>query len=359
VYDEAGAELIDLNNNFTVLVHGNAHPEIHAAAVAAIEDGTCFGLPTSAELDHAEALVGRVPWAEQVRYTSSGTEAVMTAVRIARATTGRSKIAMLRPAYHGTADAVLPAEGPEMERGIPRGVLDDLVLLRHNDLDDVRAAVAPGDVAAVILDLMPALGGCVPLDVDFVMAVETAAAEAGTMLIVDEIISFRLAATGFAFERFHLEPDLLVVGKTIGGGFPVGAVLGRAETMAILDPSQRESIYHGGTFSANPVTMHAGRVALDLLDEAAIARLNDLGDYARKRFADALGGWRASGVGSVLRLDPPHRSDAAKRALFWAAYRRGLLLSGSGTLSLSTPMNRSVVDEAAKRLGAAIAELTA
>lgn len=366
VYDKLGNELIDLNYDYTVLVHGNAHPEIRAAAVAAIADGTCFGLPTMSELDHAEALIGRIPWAEQVRYTNSGTEAVMAAVRIARGSTGRNKIVMLRPAYHGTADAVLPAAGPNAERGIPRGVLNELLFVSHNDLDALRAALRTGDIAAVLLDLMPALGGCIPLDAEFVAGVESATADAGAMLIVDEIISYRLAVSGFAYAHFGLVPDLLVVGKTIGGGFPVGAVLGRAETMAILDPSKPDSIYHGGTFSANPVTMRAGRVSLDMLDDSAIARLNELGDYARDRFSTASGrDWRISGVGSVIRIDPtgnfehPRELETAKHALFWAGYRNGLLLSDSGTLCLSTPMDRSVVDEAAERLGAAVAGLAA
>ncbi|MEZ5121809.1 MAG: aminotransferase class III-fold pyridoxal phosphate-dependent enzyme [Solirubrobacterales bacterium] len=355
VVDEAGRALIDLNNNFTVLVHGHAHPQVTEAAVDAAWAGACFGMPTAAELDHAEELVGRVPWAEQVRYASSGTEAVMLAVRLARASTARNRIVVLSPAYHGTADAVLPAPGAV--RGVPEGTLADVVTVAPGDVDAVHAAFDAfgDDIAAVLLDLAPALDGCVPLEETFVRAVDDLARAHGAFVVVDEIISFRHAVAGYAHDGYGLAPDLLVVGKVIGGGFPIGAVLGTEESMRLLDPSLPDGLQHGGTFTANPVSLRAGKAALRLYDHGAVERLNALGRVARHRLGEVARpfGWDVRGVGSVFRLAPAENDSAERRrALWWAAYDHGVLLSTSGVLCLSTPMDEPVLDDIADRLHA-------
>ncbi len=355
VVDEGGRELIDLNNNFTVLVHGHAHPHVTEAAVAAARDGACFGMPTAAELDHAEELVARVPWVEQVRYANSGTEAVMLAVRIARASTARNRIVMLSPAYHGTADPVLPAPGAV--RGVPEGTLADVVTVAPGDVDAVHAAFDAfgDDIAAVLLDLAPALGGCVPLDEAFVRAVDDLARAHGAFVIVDEIISFRHAIAGYAHDGYGLAPDLLVVGKVIGGGFPIGAVLGTEKSMRLLDPALPDGLQHGGTFTANPVSMQAGKVALEFYDHGAVERLNGLGRFARHRLDEVARsfGWHVRGVGSVFRIAPAENDSAERRrALWWAAYDHGVLLSASGVVCLSTPMDERVIEDVADRLQA-------
>lgn len=360
VWDQAGRELIDLHNNFTVSLHGHAHPAITEAAVAAARAGACFGLPTTSELALADLLVERVPWGEQVRFTSSGTEATMTAVRLARAATARSRIVMLSPAYHGTSDPVLPAAGAT--RGIPAGTLADVATVGPNDIEALRAALnsSHGPVAALILDLAPALGGCVPLDDSYVQMAFEAGRAAGALVIVDEVISFRCDYEGLALGRFRLEPDLLVLGKVIGGGFPVGAVLGRASPLRVLDPSLPGSLLHGGTFTANPVTMSAGRVALELFDRAAVAELNALGERALHRFraVAAAWGWDVTGTASVFRIAPTAPDDgSARHALWWRAFAHGLLLSPSGVICLSTPMTWSTIDEAAHRLEAAFEDM--
>ncbi|MBS1886203.1 MAG: aminotransferase class III-fold pyridoxal phosphate-dependent enzyme [Actinobacteria bacterium] len=358
--DETGAELIDVHNNFSVLLHGHAHPEITAAAVAAARRGACFGLPNAGELEHAEALLARVPWAQQVRYTNSGTEAVMTAVRVARAVTGRDRIVVLSPAYHGTADPVLVSSAAT--RGVPAGTLADVLTVAPDDVPGLRATVAEhgSQLAAIVLDLVPARAGNRPLEAGFVAAAQMLAADCGALLVVDEVISFRHGLGGVALSLYDLEPDLLVVGKLIGGGFPVGAVLGRAETMRVLDPAAPDALLHGGTFTANPVTMSAGRAALDLYDEAAVARLEALGARAQERLGAVARahGWDVVGHGSVVRLAPQADDDAARTRLWWEAYRDGVLLSPSGVLSLSTPMDDGVVDEIAARLDASLERLS-
>lgn len=360
VVDEAGRELIDFNNNFTALLHGHAHPDLTRAAVDAVRRGACFGLPNAAELMLADEVVDRVPWAEQVRFVSSGTEATMSAVRIARAVTGRDVVVMLAPAYHGTGDSVLPASSAT--RGIPSGTLADSPTVPPNDLEALRVVSERhgDDLAAVILDLAPALAGCVPLEDNYVSAAVDVARSNGALVLIDEVISFRHAFEGFAYGRYRLAPDLLVLGKVIGGGFPIGAVLGREHTMSVLDPSQPDALLHGGTFSGNPVTMSAGAASLRLYDRPVVDRLTALGDHARARFGEIAQryGWTVSGVGSVFRLAPAEPEAPARRhELWWKAYANGLLLSSSGVLCVSTPMDQAVIEEAASRLQASFADM--
>lgn len=360
IVDETGHELIDLNNNFTVLLHGHAQRQVTAAAVDAAQAGACFGMPTSAELDHAQDLIRRVPWAEQVRYSSSGTEAVMLAIRLARATTGRDRIMTLAPAYHGTAEPVLPASAAV--RGVPAGTLADVLTVRPDDVDAVVAAFDSGgdDIAAVVLDLAPALGGCIPLSASFVEAVRNLARAHGAFVIVDEVVSFRHAVAGYAYDAYGLVPDLLVVGKIIGGGFPIGAILGTEESLRLLNPARPDGLQHGGTFTANPVTMRAGKAALELYDHAAADRLYALGQLACDRLGDVARrfGWQVRGVGSVFRIAPAEDDTAERRrAMWWQAYRHGVLLSTSGVVCLSTPMDESVLDEVADRLQASFESL--
>ncbi len=362
IEDQDGRELIDLNNNFTVLVHGHAHPAIVAAGVEALQDGACFGLPNVHELDHAEALVERVPWVEQVRYTNTGTEAVMTAVRVARAHTGREKILIVSPSYHGTADAVLPVTASV--RGVPQGVLRDTLLVAPDDVEGLRAMFEQhrDELAAFVLDLMPVAIGARPLSAEFVSTARELSARAGTLMIVDEVISFRLARAGFAHAHYGLEPDLLAIGKVVGGGLPIGAVLGRAQVLAVLDPHDPQAIFHGGTFSGNPLSMRCGLAALELYDDDAIDRLNHLGDRLREalRAAGRPHGWEVGGWGSVLRLMPlPDDSLARRRALWQAAYANGLAMAVSGTLCLSTPMDEAIVDDVARRFARSFEQVAA
>ncbi len=203
--------------------------------------------------------------------------------------------------------------------------------------------------------MAPALNGCVPLDASFVRVVDDIARSHGAFLIIDEIISFRHAVAGYAHDAFGLAPDLLVVGKVIGGGFPIGAVLGTEESMRLLDPALPDGLQHGGTFTANPVSMEAGRVALELYDQVAVERLYALGDYARCRLGAVARsfGWDVRGVGSVFRIGPAENDTAERRlALWWAAYDHGVLLTTSGVVCLSTPMDESVIEDVTDRLKA-------
>jgi glutamate-1-semialdehyde 2,1-aminomutase len=334
VWDEDGHELIDLQNNYTSLIHGHAHPGVTAAAVAAIQDGTAFGLPTRHEIALAAELGARVPAGERWRFANSGTEAVMIAIRAARAYTGRDAILRFDGAYHGAYDAVVAAGAP----GIPASVAGDVVVAPVGDADALLTALeAHGErLAAVLLDTVPSRAGLRPADPDYVALLRAETERRGILLICDEVLTFRLGLSG-AHGRYGLRPDLVTVGKLIGGGFPVGAVGGREDIMAVFDPRRPGAVGHGGTFSANPVTLRAGLAALEWWDESEIQRLNRLGDGLRAALRAQ--GWTVSGLGSLLRI---HAPDPA--ALWWQLYGAGVLIAVHGLACLSTPMDAAVVE---------------
>ncbi|UNB53136.1 aspartate aminotransferase family protein [Mycolicibacterium sp. YH-1] len=347
-----GATYIDLNNNFTTLYLGHAHPDTTEAAKSAVADGSCFGLPTIHEEVHAEAIVSRLAGAEVVRYTSTGTEAVMTATRLARAVTGRKRLVFLQGAYHGWSDSALVAASTTNLDGIPDGVRDDCVLLPINDFDALERIFADyGDsIAALTIDLLPNRLGLVAVDAEWASTARRLCSRYGAMLIVDEVISFRLAHGGLQ-SIYGLRPDLTVLGKTIGGGFAIGAVAGTRDAMAPLDPSGQGAIEHGGTFAANPVALRTGTTALRLMTAAEIARLNGLGDLLRDRLSSELAGhgWDVRSRGSLFRLVPTDAVSAVGKArvrkLWHEALRRNLLLQPTGAGCLSTPMDSGTVDE--------------
>lgn len=359
-WDERGHELIDLNANFTALVHGHAHPRIVAAAERAMRDGASFGLPTRGELRHAETLLARLPQLDQVRYANSGTEAVMTALRVARAHTGRDAVAFVQRAYHGTADAALVPGGERAQRGVPASVLRDTLLLAVNDVDALARTVAAEHrrLAAIVVDLLLNRAGLIALTPAYVAAVQELCERHRIVLVVDEVVSFRLALGGLASE-YGLVPDLLTLGKLIGGGFPVGAVAGRAEVMAELDPRGPRGLEHGGTFSGNPVTTAAGRVSLELLDGPAITALNARSERARLALTERVeaAGWEVRGRGSLLRPFPRHPGAdiaASQLALWWAAYERGVLLAPNALAAVPTVLDETDLDDVVERLADAV-----
>lgn len=354
MWDHEGREFIDANGNFTTLIHGNAHPQIVEAAERAIRSGASWGLPNELEWELADAMLERLNGLDQIRFTNSGTEAVMAAIRIARGVTGRDDVIMTKDGYHGSSDVALSASGPV--RGVPQSVSDGVSLVPINDIDRLREVFAegPNRYAAIILDLLPNKAGLIAIDREFVAEARALATAHGTLLIIDEVISIRLGLSGRS-GTYDLVPDLLTTGKLIGGGFAVGAVAGRDDIMSQLDPRRPDEISLSGTFSGNPVAMAAGREAIRLLDAEAIDRLNSLGDRAREdadaRVASV--GWEFRGSGSLLRPFPKgaRKVDAdVQRRLWWAAFERGVVLSSANLVSLSTPMDAQVVADLTDRL---------
>jgi glutamate-1-semialdehyde 2,1-aminomutase len=341
VEDVDGRTLIDLQNNYTSLVHGHAHPAVTEAAVSALRAGASFGLPTAGEVDLAEAITSRVPAIDHIRFANSGTEAVMMALRAARAFTGRDEVLRFEGSYHGSADVVLPDPSP----GLSAGIASEALTAPADDPDRALALIESHgqSLAAVLIDLMPNRAGLVPADEDFVRALCKRARDAGALVVVDEVISFRLAVEGLAFE-YGIAPDLIALGKTIGGGLPIGAFGGREDVMHVFADAPGSRVAHGGTFTANPVTMAAGSAALANLDRDAVARLNALGDQLRRELREL--GFRVTGSGSLLRVWP---DDGDHAGLWWRLYDQGVLIAGNGLACTSTPMTDAVIGDVLTR----------
>jgi glutamate-1-semialdehyde 2,1-aminomutase len=366
LWDDTGRELADFHGNFTVNIHGNAHPEIVAAIENAARCGLSFGLPNRYEIEHARRLVDRLAGLDQVRYTNSGTEATQLAARLARAHTERSGVIVVDGSYHGWGETVLPTMGARAERGIPPGTRAETVVVGFDDVEGLEATVAaaPDRFAAIMLDLLPNRIGMLRPNEAFVRTARRLCDRHGMALIVDEVISFRLGRGGLTSAR-DVEADLVCLGKLIGGGLPVGALVGKVEWMGELDPLSPKGLEHGGTFSANPVTMAAGVAALDLLDEDALARIDALGQRFRRQLVEPLAsqGWEPRGLGSLIRLYPSFTRDAAEtneqqRRLWWALYERGVLIAKHGVCAISTVMDAAVIDRAADAVEHAVKQLS-
>jgi glutamate-1-semialdehyde 2,1-aminomutase len=336
ILDVDGHELIDLHGDYSALVHGNVFAPVVLAATEALQGGSAFGMPTAAEVDLADALAERVGWAERWRFTGSGSDAVMAAVRAARAASGREQVVRFAGCYHGGWDA-LAQPG---ERGVPRDVSRQVLTLPFGDARAFEQALADhgGQIACVLLDLMPNRAGLRAADPAFAALVRERTHERGIALIIDEVITFRLAPGGMQ-QRYRIEGDMVTLGKLVGGGLPVGAVGGRPQWMDVFDPSRPGAVALAGTFAANPVSMRAGLAALQALDGAAIERINALGMRLREGLA-ALG-YDVAGEGSLCKLRSPE-----PKGLWSRCYEQGVLIAADGLMSISTVMDEQIVDRA-------------
>jgi glutamate-1-semialdehyde 2,1-aminomutase len=334
--DADGRRVLDLLNNYTALVHGHARAEVVDAAVDALRGGSCFGLPTEHEIELAERLRARIPSVAKWRFTNSGSEAVMMAIRLARAATGRGAILRFQGAYHGSYDAAMQPPA----RGVPGSVEGEIVTVGIGDRDGLEAALAEHGprLACVLFDAMPNRAGLRPAAPEFVSMLREQTRRHGVLLVMDEVITLRLVFGGLQ-ERYGIEPDITTVGKVIGGGFPIGGVGGREELMSLFDPRRPDAIGHGGTFNANPVSMRAGAVALDLLTAEEIARINALGERLREGLAQR--GWDVSGQGSLLQV---RASD--QQTLWWSLYEEGVLIAANGLICTSTAMDETSIERA-------------
>jgi glutamate-1-semialdehyde 2,1-aminomutase len=339
--DVDGRELIDLHGDFSALVHGHAYPPVVSAASAALADGSAFGLPSAAEIKLAEQLLERVGWARRLRFTGSGTEAVMAAVRAARAATGRSVVVRFERCYHGAWDALAQPGA----RGVPASTQRDVITIPLGDREALSVALDEhdGQVACVLLDLMPNRAGLRPIERSFAELVREQTRRRSIALILDEVITFRMALGGMQ-QQYGIEGDIVTLGKLIGGGLPVGALAGRPELMDVFDPQRRDAVALAGTFSANPVSMRAGLATLAALGVQEIERIGALGERLRVGLRER--GHTVTGAGSLCKL---HSADM--HALWWAAYREGVLIGADGLMCVCTPMDERVIDRALDALG--------
>ena len=292
VVDADGKEYIDYIGSWGPLIAGHAHPQVVRALEDAVKRGTSFGAPTAKEIELARMVVDAVPSVDTVRLTSSGTEATMTALRIARGYTERTKIIKFAGCYHGHTDALLVRAGsgaltlslPD-SKGVPEAFASQTLIAEYNNLASVEAQLSanPDTVAAIIIEPVPGNMGVVLPDPNFLAELRRLTVEAGVVLIFDEVMSgFRLARGG-AQELYGIDPDLSCFGKVIGGGLPLAAVGGRRDIMDCLAPLG--PVYQAGTLSGNPLAVTAGIETLKLMNApGAYARLNELGS----RLADGL-----------------------------------------------------------------------
>lgn len=387
VVDIEGVERTDFANNMASLIHGHAHPEIVEAVSEQLRRGSSFSMATEVEVRLAEHLRSRNPAFEMMRFVNSGTEAVMAAIKASRAFTGRPKIVKVEGAYHGIYDYAEASQDSRPDNwgsdespakvptafGTPEAVLDDVVVIPFNAADKAVDLLDRhrGEIACVLLDPMPHRIGLVPAEPGFVSALRDWTSTDGSLLVFDEVITFR-SEVGGAQKWFDLTPDLTVLGKIIGGGFPVGAVAGRAEVMEVMNPLAARVLFpHAGTFSANPVTMTAGLAAMEMYDEAAVARLNSLGQDAATGIREAIAALglpvSVTGRGSLFRIHLQAEPPADYRSAYMSPGTRtrhgvlidslfddGLILMSSGTAAMSTPMGSEEVELLVAGVGRAL-----
>ncbi|MEM7407200.1 MAG: aspartate aminotransferase family protein [Pseudomonadota bacterium] len=373
VFDVDGNSYVDFNNNYTSLILGHANAAVNEAVAAQIALGSAFAFGTVQEIEHAELLTKRIPGFEKIRFMNSGSEAVMNALKAARAFTGRPKIAKCEGAYHGSYDyaEVSLSAGPEhwdknappsvpYSKGTPQGVLDDVVVIPYHDTMAARELLTAqaSNLSAVLFDPVASRVGMIPPSAEYIEMLQEFCTEHGVLLIFDEVIAFRLGYLG-AQGVYDVTPDLTALGKIIGGGFPVGAVAGSHDAMAVFEAGG--GLPHGGTFNANPVTMVAGSATMKAMDEPAFDALNELGEYARASFREAFASHgmtgQVTGQGSLFRIHLTDRPLTDYRSVYptaedsarMASLHKHLLAAGHfistyGMVCLSTETTRDEVD---------------
>jgi glutamate-1-semialdehyde 2,1-aminomutase len=375
-----GIDLVDLDGNhyadfllnYTSLILGHRHPEVMASVVEVISRLTGVAAPVSGQIELAEELIRRVPSVELVRFTNSGSESTLIAVWAARAFTGRPTVIKAIGGYHGCV--------PELDRGLREGAFPPglpsstpVRAVPFNDQAALRTEIeeAGNSLAAVLLEPVLGSGGVIPPEPRYLERARAWTAEVGALLILDEVITFRLSRGGYQTIA-GVQPDLTAFAKIIGGGFPVGAVGGRAEVMDVFRPGGERSISHSGTFNGNPVTVAAGKKVLDLLDDAAYAKLADLGERLARGLREAIEHTGVTAhvthVNSLLNVhftpEPPSDFDAAQAAdaVATAAFHLGLLNRGvfiapRGMIALATITEEGDVQRFVDAAGELFAEL--
>jgi glutamate-1-semialdehyde 2,1-aminomutase len=342
VWDVEGRRYIDLVQSYGAIIAGHAHPAIVAAVQEAAAGGTSYGAPTEREVRLAEEIVSRVPSCELVRLVSSGTEATMSAIRVARGFTGRTTVVKFAGNYHGHGDLLLAESGSGVaalglpgSAGVTDGAVRDTRVVPYNVVPELN-----DDVACVILEPVAANMGLVEPRPEFLEGLRRACDRSGAVLVFDEVITGFRVARGGAQQRYGVRPDLSTFGKVIGGGLPVGAYGGRADIMSCVAPLG--PVYQAGTLSGNPLATAAGLAALELLDDAAYARLEEAAQRLGAGLAKALDAAGiaaqvpvvASLVGLFFGSETPHDYDDARTtdesayaAFFHALLDRGVAIA--------------------------------
>jgi glutamate-1-semialdehyde 2,1-aminomutase len=341
IRDADGVAYVDYVCSWGALIAGHAHPAVLEAVAAAAAAGTSFGAPTEREIELAEQVAARVPGVEMLRMTSSGTEAAMTAIRLARAATGRDSVIKFAGAYHGHSDGLLAEAGSGLATqaipaspGVPAAIAAETVVVPWNDAPALARALEMTSPAAIIAEPYPANMGLVAPQAGFLELLRESADAAGALLILDEVISGFRVARGGASERSGVHGDLVVLGKILGGGLPAAAVGGPRALMEQLAPAGE--VYQAGTLSGNPLAVAAGLATLELLDAEAYATLEARTRALAEGLREAAGGravsvqWLPGLLTVFFRERPPRDLEEAKSCDLeaYGAWCRGLLGGG-------------------------------
>ena len=384
ITDIEGNRRIDFANNMAALIHGHSFPPIIEAVIKQLKRGTAYTLASEIEVAFASHLIERVESFERIRFMNSGTEAVMAMIKASRAFTGRSKIAKAEGTYHGTYDfaevsqTANPSNWGDIENpasvplafGTPASVSQDVIIYPYNDIKRTLAILdkQADKIACVIVDPVPHRVGLMPGKDDFIEAIYHWTRNNGALFVFDEVITFRVNYGG-AQENYTVKPDLTSLGKIIGGGFPVGAVAGRADVMSVFDPHEKNLLLpYSGTFSANPITMTAGFKAMQYFDRNAVDNLNALTQKAVYQLNEMIKivGVPVSitGAGSMFRIhlreQPPktyreaYLNNEAKNLtnelLDFMYYKEHILMINTFSCMLSTVMKQKEIDKLTESL---------
>ena len=320
LWDVDGNKLIDFQNNYTSLIHGHAHPGIVRAVTDQIREGSAYSSPMKSQIDLAKIICSRCPSVDLVRFTNSGSEATMHAVRCARAYTGKTKIIKFEGAYHGSSDLFEASVDPELKKagpldsprpvpdskGVPADVLKHVIVSPFNNPEVIKKIIESNynDVAALIVEPIMGSAGMIEPEIGYLELLRDLTKRYGILLIFDEIVTFRLSKGG-AQEYYNIMPDLTTLGKIIGGGLPIGAFGGRGEIMEFYDPRLKK-MYHSGTFNGNAVCMKAGVASLNSYGVKEINHVNRLGELFRNQCRNIFEELRLNiqilGVGSLSNI---------------------------------------------------------
>jgi len=375
LYDVDGNDYIDFSNNWTSMVLGNNHPKVVEAITRQAPMGSAMAAPHESAYEWAKIICDRIPSVDKVRFCTSGSEAVMFAIRAARAFTGKDKILKMEGNYHGSYDPMEMTTGwRKLPVGLPKSVEKDVLVMPFNDKEAAERIIRENkdELAAVIVEGILGAAGMIPPEDDYLKHLQKAASQNDVLLIIDEVISFRLA-TGGAQQIFDVKPDLTVLGKTIGGGLPTGAFGGREDVMAVYSPRQKRPAHHAGTFVATPIAVQAGIANLKEMTAETLDRINALGRELAERMQGVLDELRIKaqikGYGSLQQIhftpEPVFTASTAYftmdrdvlRLFHLSMMNKGLFIGSRGFFSISTPMSRAEIDKAIEATADCLTEL--
>jgi len=378
ITDIEGVQRIDFANNMASLIHGHSHPAIIEAVTDQLQRGTAFTMGTEAEVNFAELMIERSGTFERMRFVNSGTEAVMTMIKTSRVYTKKSKVAKAEGTYHGTYDYAEASQTSnpdnwgdidkpnvnQVVEGTPQGALDDVVIFPFNDIERTLKILDQHaeEIACVLIDPVPHRVGLFPATNAFIEAIYNWTRKNNALMVFDEVVTYRVNYGGKQ-DSFTVKPDLTAMGKMIGGGFPIGALAGRSDIMEVLDPRGKILRHpHSGTFSANPISTTAGRVAMELFDEEAVLNLNALTNTAIHQIEEAIKiadvPMSITGAGSMFRLhlqaskptcyreafQTKEKKDLTNELLDYMFLEENIIMINTGACMFATSLTQKEVD---------------